>query len=93
MAKYDVHFSCGHTEVKELFGPSLDRQSKITYWERYGVCTQCYYEQRDIENSIGCDEVEMSYRDYKERFADCKTKMGSYDGKTKTIVVFVPRQS
>lgn len=42
MAKYDVKFSCGHTERKELFGAEKDRQSKIEYWERSGICSECY---------------------------------------------------
>lgn len=93
MAKYDVHFSCGHTERKELFGPTEGRRQKIAYWEERGICTQCWREQQDIEASIDCDEITMSYREYKTSYAECKTKSGSYDGKAKTIVVYVPKSA
>lgn len=93
MAHYDVHFSCGHTERKELFGPTKGREDRIKYWEQYGICTACWREQQDISNSIDCDEVTMSYREYKTSYPTCKTKSGSYNGTTKTIVVYVPKKS
>ena len=34
----------------------------------------------------------MSYREYKENYADRKTKSGSYDKEEKTIVVYVPKK-
>ena len=49
MAKYDVRFSCGHTERKELFGAEKDRQSKIAYWEKSGVCSECYRKEKEQE--------------------------------------------
>jgi len=88
--KVAVNFSCGHTQVVELFGKYADRQKKIDYYMNYGICSDCYKEQKAIENSIGCEEKEMPYREYKTNYADCKTKAGSYNGKTKTIVVYVP---
>ena len=88
--KYYVTFSCGHSDNVELFGKTADRERKIDYYKNYGVCPECYREQKAIENSIGCEERTMSYREYKTSFADCKTKPGSYDGKAKTIVVYVP---
>lgn len=90
--KYDVRFSCGHTEVKELFGPTNGRMAKISYWEKYGICSQCYREQKDIEMSINNDLVEMTYRQYKTEYPNYKTKPGSYNGKTKTIMVYVPKK-
>lgn len=88
--KYYVTFSCGHSDNVELFGKTADRERKIDYYKNYGVCPECYREQKAIENSIGCEERTMSYREYKTSFADCKAKPGSYDGKAKTIVVYVP---
>ncbi|MFA5424766.1 MAG: hypothetical protein WC374_13010 [Phycisphaerae bacterium] len=93
MAKYDVKFSCGHTEVKELFGPTKDRYSKIEYWEKYGICTECYREQKKAEAKIeaeknGLQEKEVSYKEYKQNYADCKTVPGSYNGETKTIKIY-----
>lgn len=93
MAHYDVTFSCGHTERKELFGPTKDRERRIKYWEECGICTECWREQKAMEDSIGCNEIEMHYGEYKEKHPKCKTKPGSYNGATKTIVVYVPKKA
>ena len=48
MAKYDVKFSCGHEATVELFGKSSERERKIAWFERYGLCPCCYKaEQQD----------------------------------------------
>ncbi len=88
--KYEVNFSCGHTETTELFGPYEQRRRKIAWFEECGICSKCYKERKEIENSIGCNEVEMFYGEFKKNYSNCKTKAGSYNGKTKTIVVYVP---
>ena len=90
--KYDVTFSCGHTEVVELYGKSEDRETKIAYYGKSGICRKCYEKMMNEKNSENCEEVRMSYREYKENYADCKTKSGSYDKEGKTIVVYVPKQ-
>lgn len=89
--KYDVMFSCGHKETVQLFGKVSERERRIAYWESCGICSECYREQKEIKNSLGCDEVEMSYRAYKTDYPNCKVKSGSYNGETKTIVVYVPK--
>jgi hypothetical protein len=88
--KYTVNFSCGHTETIQLFGKTSERERKIAYFERCGVCSCCYREMKEMEKAIDCEEVEMFYGDYKKNYANCKTKSGSYNGTTKTIVVYVP---
>lgn len=40
--KYDVKFSCGHTQTVELFGAGAERERKIAYYERFGMCSECY---------------------------------------------------
>lgn len=90
--KYDVTFSCGHTEVVELFGKCSERDRKIDYYKNYGICKACYYEQKSIEMSINNEEVEMLYKQYKQEYASCKTKPGSWNPATKTIIVYVPRE-
>ena len=90
--KYDVKFSCGHTEEMQLFGKMEDRERKIKYLGKNGLCSECYKKKMNEENSENCEEVEMSYREYKENYADCKTKSGSYDKETKTIIVYVPKK-
>lgn len=91
MAKYKVKFSCGHEEVIELSGKNSDRERKINYFEKYGICSKCWEEQKNKEASVGCEEVEMLYKEYKTNYAECEVKKGSYNGETKTIVVYVPK--
>lgn len=88
MAKYDVKFSCGHTHTIELYGPTAERERKIKYLEAYGICPEC----EEAEKAANCEEVEMHYSEYKKNYSDCKTKANSYDKKTKTIIVYVPKK-
>ena len=90
--KYEVRFSCGHAETVELFGKNADRQRKIAWFEESGLCSKCYAEQKAAEMAEGFDAVEMFYGDYKEKFSDCKTKPGSYNRETKTIIVYIPKE-
>ena len=48
------------------------------------LCEKCY-----VSTNRVC-EKRMSYVDYKIEYISCRTKEGSYDGKNKTIVVYVP---
>ena len=90
MAKYDVLFSCGHEDVVHLFGKVRERERRIEWYEREGICPRCWREQQEMRKAIGCEAVTMHYREYKEHYPDCKTRAGSYDGDRKTIVVYVP---
>lgn len=85
--KYDVTYGCGHQEVVELFGKTADRERKLA-WMATAECPCCY---RKRQIGVEVDEVEMSYREYKTTYAECKTKPGSYDPKTKTITVYIPQ--
>lgn len=42
MAKYDIKFSCGHTETRDLIGKVKDRERKIEYFEEHGLCSECW---------------------------------------------------
>lgn len=92
MGKYNVNFSCGHTEEKELFGKITERTKKIEYWQNYGICSKCYFEQKDIEKSLKFHKKQMTYREYKTKYSNCETAPGSYDGTTKTIIVYIPKK-
>lgn len=81
-----VKRSCGHEEQIEVFGKVSDREYKIKCEEKK-TCRECY----QAEQYKDCDEVEMTYSEYKRNYADCKTKSGSYDKKNKTIIVYIPR--
>jgi hypothetical protein len=93
MAKYDVTYSCGHTDRIALFGKERDRQHKIEWFERNGLCPDCYKAQQQAELAKVCDIVRIKYADYKndKAYADCKTVANSYDAETKTIEVFVKK--
>lgn len=90
--KYDVTFSCGHTEEVQIYGKTEERERKIKYYGKSGLCSECYKKKMNEEIAENCEEVVMSYREYKENYADCKTKAGSYDKAEKTIVVYVPKK-
>lgn len=89
--KYDITFSCGHTHTVDIYGSAAERERKVMWYATQAVCPDCYKAQLDAEAAEGCDEVEMSYKEYKTDHADCKTKRDSYNKETKTIVVYVPR--
>lgn len=44
--KYDVTYSCGHTGVIVLFGPTRDREWKLRR-ETEKLCAECYQKKRE----------------------------------------------
>lgn len=85
--KYIVKRACGHEEEVQIYGSAADRERKLKWYEET-ECKECW----KLSQVSDCEEVRMSYRDYKTQYADCKTKTGSYDAAEKTIVVYVPRE-
>lgn len=52
MAKYTVTFGgCGHTDTIELFGPHKERERKIAWLEREGICPNCYRAEKEAEKA------------------------------------------
>lgn len=51
MAKYQIKFSCGHTEIRDLIGKVVDRERKIEYFENYGTCSECYKAEQEIKKA------------------------------------------
>lgn len=49
MAKYDVTYTCGHTETVELFGKTSERERKIEWMEGNCLCPSCYKEKQQEE--------------------------------------------
>lgn len=93
MAKYEVHFSCGHTATIDLVGTYKERQARIQYLGEKGVCPDCYSAKKAAEYSKSCEIIEMHYGEYCNKYHGCKTVDGSYNKATKTIKVYVPRQA
>lgn len=88
--KYDIKFSCGHTETVQLFGKESERYRKIAFFEEQGQCSCCYQKQKNEKASNGCHKETMLYRDYKNGFSEFETERGSYNPETKEINVFIP---
>ncbi len=42
MASYTIHWSCGHTSDKRLYGPTSERESYIEWASLHGICPACY---------------------------------------------------
>lgn len=42
MAKYEVLMSCGHEDTVELIGKNTDRERKLQYYKKSGLCKECY---------------------------------------------------
>jgi hypothetical protein len=57
MAKYDVTFSCGHEETVELFGKETEREKKIKWYEKFGLCSEC----RKAEQERKEEDIEKTY--------------------------------
>lgn len=87
--KYDVTHACGHNNTVELYGPNKERERKIK-WMENTVCSACYRAEQEEDAAKTCDAVEMPYRQYKQDYADCRAKTGSYNKDSKTIIVYVP---
>lgn len=76
MAKYDVHFSCGHTGTIQLYGKESDRKRRIEWLEKYGTCSECYKNSLDEQaeeckkkcNDIGLFITEGSEKQIKWAF-------------------------
>lgn len=47
MAKYTVKMSCGHEDTVELFGKNTERKRRISYYEIYGLCKECYKKEME----------------------------------------------
>lgn len=49
MAKYDILMSCGHVDEVVLFGKNTERERKIKYFEKSGLCKACYKKMMEEE--------------------------------------------
>lgn len=88
--KYNVTFSCGHTETIILYGKTEDRERKLEYYKQEGLCKKCFQAQ---QNDPYSKTIRVNYKDYKEHYANFKTIQNSYDPETRTIEIKVPKDS
>ena len=45
--KYEVKMSCGHTVTVNLYGKTEERERRIAWLEKYGLCYECEKEQEE----------------------------------------------
>lgn len=87
---FNVTCSCGHNRMIELNGSYEVRYHKIMSYQTEGLCPSCYYAKYAALNNRPHTDVLMPYHEYKTNYSDCKIEHGSYDARTKTIIVHVP---
>lgn len=91
MGKYTVKFSCGHEEVRELFGKESERERKIDYWEKSGICTDCYRaEQQKQATDVDATVLTMHYGTFCDLSWIQKPATTNYDPETKYIDEVLP---
>lgn len=60
MAKYDITFSCGHAERRDIIGKVKDRESKAQ-WMAEGLCSECWEAEKkrkfEEENKKAAEEA------------------------------------
>lgn len=56
MAKYDVTYSCGHTDVVQLYGKNADRERELRKMSSR-LCPDCYKKWVDKENAQQAAEI------------------------------------
>lgn len=57
MAKYQITYSCSHTETKDLFGPEEQRRRYRTWAETQGTCEAC----RKADKALTCEAIEIAH--------------------------------
>lgn len=80
-----ITHKCGHTRLISLHGTPKYRENKIK-WLCENLCPECMNKKSEEQ---GYPLVEMSYKEYKKQYADCDTKVDSYDPESKTILVYL----
>ena len=43
--KYSITYACGHEGTVDLWGKGSERERKINFFERCGLCPECYKAQ------------------------------------------------
>jgi hypothetical protein len=59
MAKYDVTYSCGHTETVQLYGSNRERDQKIRWYEKSCLCSKCYAEKQAADRAAELESAKI----------------------------------
>lgn len=89
--KYNVTFSCGHKGIVDLFGKHEDREKKISYFEKFGLCKSCYIKKKeneplsyfatvllDLEENTGNIQVAVWFEGGTNKYKDQIKAIGKY---------------
>ena len=60
--KYYVTFSCGHEGEVNLYGKAAERDRRIAWYEKEGICPDCYRKMKEEERRKA-DEERAAYAD------------------------------
>jgi len=76
MAKYTgIAGGCGHEHTIVLGGPAKERQRKIEWFERDGLCAECYKAQLAREEEARRNDPAVVRAEKKDRLRDiCKER-------------------
>lgn len=57
MAKYTIQFACGHSDEKQLYGSTSERDSYRAWAAREGECATCRTKAKDL----ACEAIEAEH--------------------------------
>ena len=55
--KYYVTFSCGHEGEVNLYGKAAERDRRIAWYEKEGICPDCYRKMKEEERRKADEEL------------------------------------
>lgn len=58
MAKYDIIYACGHSDIINLIGPSWRRESRLAYLSS-GECFECYKKHSTEQAQQEAEQLEL----------------------------------
>ena len=60
MAKYDITYSCGHTETVQLYGKYADRERYIAWASEHKTCSACRKADREAEKAAAAERAKAN---------------------------------
>ena len=83
--EYTITFKCGHKDTVRLKGTPFKVKARINELEKL-ICPVCRNKESEKQ---GCIAIEMPYSEYKKKYYNCDTKVGSYNKENSTIQVYI----
>lgn len=60
MAKYDITYSCGHTETVQLYGKMADRERYIKWASEHKECSACRAADREAAKAAAAERAKTN---------------------------------